>query len=58
MNHSQFTDDTIEFIRKWENHIDELEGLRWNLHPDDYGELEEHQEALKELVGKASESIE
>lgn len=47
-----------EFFKKWNSHIQELNGLRWNLNQKDRDKLTVIQSELNELAEKAAENRE
>lgn len=48
-----------EYVELWNNHIDELKRIGYNLESlEEIEEIEELQEELKEIVKKASENLE
>jgi hypothetical protein len=49
-------DNPEEFEESWNSHIDTLTRLGWSLEEEDYEELKNLQEELKELVKKASDN--
>lgn len=53
------TQDNItneQFTDTWNQHIEELTRLGWNLNEEDYKDLKEKQEELKHLVQKAADN--
>lgn len=44
-----------QYIQRWTDHVNELNGLRWNLTQDERDQLELLQTQLHELIEAASE---
>jgi len=42
------------FLKAWLEHIEDLDRLKWSLHPEDFEELNSLKEGLKKLATKAA----
>ncbi|AGC34362.1 hypothetical protein M193_gp078 [Halorubrum tailed phage 7] len=49
------TDDPEVFRERWHDHVDDLEGLKQTLHPDDWDELDEAIDSLHDIVDDAAD---
>ncbi|UBF22462.1 hypothetical protein HCTV-15_gp95 [Haloarcula virus HCTV-15] len=49
------TDDPEVFRERWHDHVDNLEGLKQTLHPDDWDELDEAIDSLHDIVDDAAD---
>lgn len=52
------TDDPSEFRSRWHEHVNQLDGLKHTLHPDDWDELDDAIDALHDVVDDATDQYE
>lgn len=52
------TDDPERFRKAWDNHVEELEAVKQTLHPDKWDELDEHTDAIRDLIDHAADNWE
>lgn len=52
------TDDPDVFRRRWTEHINELERLKFSLPPEHFDDVDEAKEILEEKIGIAADNFE
>lgn len=51
------TNDPEVYRERWHEHLEEVEALKMTLHPNDHDELDEHLDALHDLVDYAADEV-